>query len=119
MVKFSNPRRHAEFNDWPSGGKRVNCVFNVESHPKRGERVSRITTGKPKYTTYHDKCAIVDGDDGKTYILTLVGYMSMVAVYRSDFMMANEAMGGLSSSVFMSSKPELYSELKALVLAAV
>lgn len=69
-IKFTNPRRHAVIENWPSGGNRVVATFSVESDPKKGERVSRTTTGKPHKTTYDSRCVIADGDDGKTYILT-------------------------------------------------
>jgi hypothetical protein len=84
MITFSNPRQFARIEDWPYGGnKRGPCVFQVESHPKRGQRVSRTTTGKPKYTTYADQGAcIVDGSNGKTYIL-LAGRGS-VSIFQSD-----------------------------------
>jgi len=72
---FTNPRTRAVFTDWPSGRFRTTCTFAVESHPKRGERVSRVTLDKngrpcsPKHTTYAGKWAIVDGEDGRTYLL--------------------------------------------------
>lgn len=70
MIKFSNPRLYAAFSDWPLGGtRRGHCAFSVETDPKKGQRVSRITTGKPKYTTYGDRMCVVDGDNGRTYIL--------------------------------------------------
>lgn len=79
-MQFSNPRRLAMFEDWPIGGaNRGKCVFKVEV-TARGERVLKTTTNKhgrwckPKATTYSTKCAIVDGDDGRTYILHLSDY---------------------------------------------
>lgn len=68
-VTFSNPRLKAVIEDWPSGKQRVTCTFEVEAKKGKGERVNRITTGKPKSTTYTDWMCIVDGDDGKTYLL--------------------------------------------------
>ena len=76
-VTISNPRTYACIEDWPFGRHhRCKCVFNVEE-TKRGERVSRVTenkmkTGwnKPKKTTYETYFAIVDGDDGRTYLLS-------------------------------------------------
>src|SRR5689334_15722734 len=88
MPTFSNPRLTATFTDWPLGGdKRGQCVFKVESG-SRGIRVSRVTTGKPKYSIYGGKAAIVDGDDGKTYILhlTLPVYGPFIKIMRHDFM---------------------------------
>lgn len=85
-MKFSNPRMTAEFTDWPLGGdRRGTCVFVVESHPKKGQRIARTTTGKPKYTTYAQQARIVDGDDGRTYLLFWsTQYSSAVRVCSSD-----------------------------------
>ena len=93
-MKFSNPRKLAEFSDWPIGGdNRGSCRFVVEANNK-GERVSRTTTDKhgrwckPKHSTYGRKQAIVDGDDGKTYILS-INNAGFISVHRHDFMSAN------------------------------
>ncbi len=93
-LTFSNPRTLAEFNDWPLGGnKRGRCVFKVERN-KRGYRVSRQTTGKPKFDTYGGLVAIVDGSNGKTYILQVATPFKFIKISRSDFMNAAEANGG-------------------------
>lgn len=91
MLTFSNPRCTAEFNDWPIGGaNRGQCKFAVERN-NRGERVSRQTTNKhgvwckPKYSNYGKEACIVDGSDGKTYIL-LANNSGFITVYRHDFM---------------------------------
>ena len=91
-LTFTNPRRIAEFKDWPSGRHRVRCRFEVENKVIKGwemERVARRTTrpirthgvdcvgecvcsqswSKPKRTTYYNRCVVVDGSDGKTYVL--------------------------------------------------
>jgi len=65
-MKYSNPRTEAVVEDWPHGRKRVTARFFVETN-SRGSRVGRVTTGKPKYTTYHKHMVIVDGDDGRIY----------------------------------------------------
>ena len=77
LPKLSNPRKDAMIEDWPIGRNRCRCHFFVETHPKRGERVIRETenktrTGwnKPKKLTYATCMVVVDGDDGKTYILS-------------------------------------------------
>jgi len=84
---YSNPRLSAEFDDWPYGKFRTKATFTIESHPKRGERASRVTvnpkngqTNKPKTTTYAPKVRIVDGNDGKTYIIEkpLWGHISVM-----------------------------------------
>ena len=74
MITYSNPRTAAVVLDWPSGKHRVEARFFIESHPSRGERGVRVTTGKPKTLTYARKARIVDGDDGKTYIAELTSY---------------------------------------------
>lgn len=116
MVKFSNPRLVAEFTDWPIGGNnRGLCRFAVEDNGKKGKRVSRTTADKngrlckPKYTTYSDHQAIVDGDDGKTYILSL-GVYGFVSIHRHDFMSAER-------SGCFDSDPD-FAEVVALVKSA-
>jgi hypothetical protein len=91
-VKYSNPRLIAEFNDWPIGGSnRGQCRFAVEDGGKKGYRVSRTTTNKfgswcnPKYTTYGGAACIVDGEDGRTYILQQVTEWGAVKVWQHDF----------------------------------
>lgn len=78
--QFSNPRKSAIIDGWPSGRMRVQAKFEVEGDPKKGERVSRTTQTKdltgwnaPHRTTYSNQFVIVDGDDGKTYLLGDVG----------------------------------------------
>jgi hypothetical protein len=96
MLTFSNPRMTAEFNDWPIGGANVGkCKFGFESHPKRGLRLTRQTTNKygswckPKLDTYGGPGAIVDGSDGKTYVLQFAGEpYDFLYVKRHDFMHA-------------------------------
>jgi hypothetical protein len=116
MVTFSNPRLEAKFDDWPLGGNRRGpCRFWFEN--KKGKyRVCRQTTGKPKTQTYGGKGCIVDGDDGRTYILQFAGVYDFIQVHGSDFMNANEKVVGKSGGVF----PEdaRYAELKALILQA-
>lgn len=94
-ITFSNPRLFAEIADWPIGGNhRGKAVFSVLADPKKGYRVSRTTTNKngkwckPKHTTWSGKSVIVDGSDGRTYVLVLTGY-GFVKVSRHDFMDAS------------------------------
>jgi hypothetical protein len=68
-MNYSNPRTEAVIEDWPSGKNRTTATFTVERNPKRGERAVRVTVGKPKVLTFAKQARIVDGDDGKTYIL--------------------------------------------------
>ena len=113
MLTFTNPRLNAQFDNWPSGSKRVNCVFNIESHPKRGFRCTRTTTGKPKANTYGGKAAIVDGSDGRTYLIQHAGLYDFIKVSASDFMDAQEAVIGFKSAVFPDHP--MYAVLKALI----
>lgn len=76
-MKFSNPRTEATIEDWPHGRKRVTAKFFVETN-KRGSRVGRTTTGKPKYTTYHRNIVLMDGDDGRIYAVGLTEYNQVV-----------------------------------------
>ena len=78
MTTYSNPRMSATIDGWPIGSKRTTAYFAIEVVPGRGERGTRYTldprTGNPTATkklTYAAKARIVDGDDGKTYILEL------------------------------------------------
>lgn len=115
-MKFTNPRLHAEFTDWPLGGnKRGSCVFHVENGGKKGFRVGRTTTGKTKFHTYHRQCAIVDGDNGKTYILQLALNFDFVTISRSDFKNAEAKEVG-KASVFPGD--EQYQELRDLLTQA-
>lgn len=76
MKTYSNPETSKTINDWPYGQYRTTAMFYVETDPKRGQRACRRTVdpktgrlGKPACLTYHKTVRIVDGDDGKTYIL--------------------------------------------------
>lgn len=114
-VTFSNPRLVAEFSDWPMGGnKRGRCVFQVE-HDNRGWRVSRTTTGKPKYTTYSGQACIVDASNGRTYILEMAKIYGFITIRRSDFMDAGSDIGRERGSVFEDREPELFAELHAII----
>ena len=116
---FTNPRTRAVFTDWPNGRHRTECVFAVESHPKRGERVSRVTRDKhgrpcsPKYTTYAEKWAIVDGEDGRTYLLA--GGTYGVTVKSSD--MQHDAV--LPDGSYFAGDHPRFPELRALIDARV
>lgn len=121
MLKFSNPRGLAEFNDWPSGALRVKCRFEIENGGKKGYRVARTTTDKngrwckPKKSTYGGPTAIVDGDDGRTYILVLMMYGG-IKIMAHDFLDAvipGRPNGG--ACVWESSEPELYAELLGII----
>jgi len=113
-IKFSNPRDAATIENWPHGrNKRVTATFTVE-RTNRGERVSRVTTGKPKKTTYYSRVAIVDGDDGKLYIVCKSH--GMVTIYPGTLRYP-ETYGQLSQSPAalrcFKNITELLDELKA------
>lgn len=84
-IEFSNPRKRAEIEGWPVGRtQKATAIFEVEAHPKRGERVKRTITGKPVFTTYAGKCAILDGSDGKTYIGKIPRIYGFVSIMQGD-----------------------------------
>jgi hypothetical protein len=88
-LTYTNPRRHAEIGNWPMGrNKRGTAVFDVEVKPGKGERGVRVTrldgstqTTAPKTLTYACKVRIVDGSDGRTYLveLTVYGFFSVMS----------------------------------------
>ena len=115
-ITFTNPRTEAEFDDWPFGRHRCKCRFTVETG-KRGQRVARVTenktrTGwnKPKRTTYAPRFVIVDGSDGKTYLLSLGTYSPSVVIWMSDCQHTAE-------TVYSDGDPERYRELAELIKA--
>lgn len=113
-MKFSNPRREAIFEDWPSGNAKVRCRFWIEG-AKRGERVCRQTTDKhgepckPKKKTYCLRACIIDGDDGLTYLLehTTVGFITI----------GSHDMKHDVETVFYANDPERHAKLVALLQA--
>lgn len=120
MIEFSNPRLKAEFDNWPSGGQIVQCKFEVEEKKKQ-YRVLKSTTRngvwcKPKMSTYGSRVAIMDGSDGKTYIVWKSQYSAMVQVSAHDFMnIPDELLGIRSGCVYASDNPDLYGQLSAMV----
>ena len=116
-MQFTNPRLHAEFPDWPMGGNRRGpCVFNIEHKPGKGWRFTRQTTGKPKTHTYGGKAAIVDGDDGRTYLLQFAGLYDFITIYASSLLCADPKEIGGDNAVWP--KDARYTALKALIDAA-
>jgi len=115
-ITFSNPRHLAEFDDWPMGGnKRGRCVFQAEHHPQRGWRIGRTTTGKTKWSTYDAGVAIVDGSNGRTYLLRDTGVYGFIKISRSDFLDAQAHEIGHDPYVFPDRDPELFRQLMALI----
>lgn len=95
MKQYSNPRLDLTLEGWPHGALRTTCVFRVETHPVRGQRATRQTrhpkTGQwsaPKVNTFADKTRIVDGDDGRTYVLRHCG--SHINVQQSNLQFDEE-----------------------------
>lgn len=88
---YTDPRRKAVIQGWPSGPRRVTARFWIEPHPKRGERVCRQTAAnRPKKSTYARRCVIVTGvEDGRTYFLQESG--SHITVCRGDMRYAEES----------------------------
>ncbi len=89
MTNYTNPRMTAVIENWPSGSKQVTAQFSIESDPKRGERAVRVTTGGAKKLTFARKMRIVDGDDGRTYIVSLTGY-GFINVMNGDMKIQKE-----------------------------
>lgn len=89
---YSNPRMQAIIPDWPSGQHRTTATFTIEQVAKRGERATRTTinpkTGRPnaaKKLTFARRQRIVDGDDGRTYILVDTGHTISVMQSNMQF----------------------------------
>lgn len=117
MITFTNPRHSAVIENWPMGGdRRGRAVFTVEHHPKRGFRASRTTTGKPKHTTYCHAMAIVDGADGRTYILAMSEpmYGSAITVKSSD-MQHDASNADIDGDHYVTRADANYAELAALI----
>jgi hypothetical protein len=94
-MKYSNPRKQAIIQDWPIGGNaRGSAIFKIEAN-KRGERATRETEkrngtwGKPKLGTYAQLTRIVDGDDGRTYVMSYGAY-DMISIMRGDMKYSEE-----------------------------
>lgn len=118
-MNYTNARRRAVFTDWPFGRElKCEATFTVESKPGKGERVSRVTIdprngrpSAPKTTTYGARCAIVDGDDGRTYVATLLPGYGFVSIMQSNLQLQAE-------SVHKSADPVAYEALRALIEGA-
>jgi len=95
MMNYSNPQKELTVNDWPYGKNRVTAIFSIESG-KKGERAVRVTENprggwnKPKKLTFANKMRIVDGDDGKTYIIGLSNY-GFITVMQSNMQYMSES----------------------------
>jgi hypothetical protein len=81
-LTYGNPRLHAVIENWPSGAKRVQAIFEIET-TNLGQRARRTTTGAPKVLTYAKQMRIVDGSDGRTYVAALSNY-GHITIWRGD-----------------------------------
>lgn len=96
-LEYTNPRRHAVVEDWPlSANRRGRAEFTVEAKRGYGERITRQITDPrrgrtfaPKRGTYARAVRIVDGSDGRTYVISLSMYGS-IGVLRGTFQYAEE-----------------------------
>ena len=107
-MNYSNPRMKAIIEDWPIGGtNRGSAIFEIETHPSRGQRATRVTEkkdrtwGKPKLGTYADIVRIVDGSDGRTYLMSLSHHFNQINVMRGDMKHSHE-------TLHLSEDPERY-----------
>ena len=96
MKTYFNPRNEVTIPNWPFGRLRTTAQFSVEK-TRAGERVVRTTvdpkTGKPcapKKLAYAKIARIVDGSDGKTYLLMLTS-SGFLNVFQSDMRLQEEA----------------------------
>jgi hypothetical protein len=97
--QYTNPRMTVTIDGWPYGRDlRTTATFTIEQHPTRGERGTGTTVdpkngriSKPKTLTYASKARIVDGEDGRTYILELTASRTHLRVMMSDMQHQLEA----------------------------
>jgi len=97
MKIYTNPRKDVMVEDWPYGSKRTKCHFYVEES-KGKQRACRVTTNpktgrdnKPKKLTYAIKVLFVDGDDGRTYVMQMVGFS--ISIMQSNMQLQEEYIG--------------------------
>lgn len=90
-LTYTNPTLYRLIEDWPSGKFKTRAEFKIEQNSK-GERATRTTvnpkTGRPnapKLMTYARKSRIVDGSDGKLYIINLAQHFPMISVMMGTF----------------------------------
>ena len=73
-VRFSRPRKLACFHDWPTPDGPAQRDLAVLTDDKRRERGITWMQGKPRLTAgWHDRVRVVDGSNGRTYILCYSG----------------------------------------------
>jgi len=116
-LTFSNPRTETIIKDWPLGRQqRGNAEFTVEIKKEgKKERIIRRTEKpnaggawcQPKKETYAKVVRIVDGSDGKLYILSFNDCLF--------FQYVNGTLKGYEL-VFYDGDPKRYQELAELIL---
>lgn len=73
-VRFSAPRKLACFHDWPTPNGPAQRDLAILSDDKRRERGITWMANKPRLTAgWHDRVRIVDGDNGRTYVICYSG----------------------------------------------
>lgn len=96
---YSNPRMEAIISNWPFGGKRATAYFQIDQvltkigcHKERGTRFLTLSGRQfaTKKLTYAHKARIVDGSDGRTYILELT-HSGFISVMRGDMKICEES----------------------------
>jgi hypothetical protein len=97
-MDYSNPRMEAIIDNWPYGSMRTTATFTVEC-TNRGERGVRTTinpkngrVSAPKKLTYAKQVRIVDGADGRTYLIEKTMYGS-ISVMQSNMQFQQEYIG--------------------------
>lgn len=97
-LTYSNPTTSRTIENWPHGSMRTTAMFYVETDPKRGQRACRRTVNPkngtlsaPKKLTFSARQRIVDGSDGKTYILSESSHYGFVGVMQSNMQFQQEA----------------------------
>ena len=96
ITTYGNPRTSAVIEDWPMGARsRGTATFTIEANGK-GERARRTTQlpgkqpGYPRVLTYARRARIVDGSDGRTYVIEDNSDYGHVTVMRGDMKYAHE-----------------------------
>ncbi len=112
---YSNPALTKTVTDWPFGRElRTTATFCVETDHRKGQRTVRRTIdprdgrlSAPKKLTFSDSQRIVDGDDSRTYIITLSSAYGFFGVMQGNMKYTEE-------TIHESSDPEGFAALSEL-----